>query len=34
MPGGRRWQFRNLPADRLHVLELSDANRVNMPAPR
>jgi hypothetical protein len=34
MPGGRRWQFRNLPADRLHVLELSDANRVNTPAPR
>jgi hypothetical protein len=28
MPGGHRWQWKDLPADRLHVLELSDAHRV------
>ncbi len=31
MPGGARWQWRDLPADRLHVLELSDEAR--MPEP-
>jgi hypothetical protein len=25
MPGGRRWQWKQLPPDRLHVLELSDS---------
>jgi len=25
MPGGRRWHWTQLPADRLHVLTLSDA---------
>jgi enediyne biosynthesis protein E4 len=35
MPGGRRWQWRGLPGDRLHVLELSDAARAVAPtAPR
>jgi hypothetical protein len=28
MPGGRRWQWRGLPGDRLHVLELSDSASV------
>ena len=28
MPGGRRWQWRALAGDRLHVLELSDAASV------
>ena len=28
MPGGRRWQWRGLGGDRLHVLELSDAASV------
>jgi hypothetical protein len=23
MPGGRRWQWRALPSDRLHTLELT-----------
>jgi enediyne biosynthesis protein E4 len=27
MPGGRRWRFQGLAADRLHVLDLSDAAR-------
>jgi enediyne biosynthesis protein E4 len=31
MPGGRRWQWRGLPGDRLHVLDLSDAARA-LPA--
>jgi hypothetical protein len=25
MPGGRRWRWQHLPADRLHVLELTDS---------
>jgi hypothetical protein len=25
MPGGRRWRFQGLAADRLHALDLSDA---------
>jgi hypothetical protein len=29
MPGGQRWRWTDLPADRLHVLELSDAHRVS-----
>jgi hypothetical protein len=28
MPGGRTWRWRDLPADRLHVLELTDAASV------
>jgi enediyne biosynthesis protein E4 len=28
MPGGRRWQWRELPSDRLHVLELSESSQV------
>ncbi len=28
MPGGRRWRFQGLAADRVHVLELSEAARV------
>jgi hypothetical protein len=28
MPGGRRWQWRGLPSDRLHVLELSESASV------
>jgi hypothetical protein len=28
MPGGRRWQWQNLPVDRLHVLELTEAARL------
>jgi len=28
MPGGRRWQWRDLPVDRLHVLELLESARV------
>jgi hypothetical protein len=28
MPGGRRWRWQGLAADRLHVLELSDAAAV------
>ena len=28
MPGGSRWQWTELPADRLHVLELTDSARV------
>ena len=30
MPGGRRWQWRELPGDRLHVLELSDSAQVGI----
>ena len=35
MPGGSRWRWRSLPSDRLHVLTLSEANRVpeGEPAP-
>ena len=35
MPGGSRWRWRSLPSDRLHVLALSEANRVprTEPAP-
>jgi hypothetical protein len=33
MPGGARWRWRNLAADRLHVLELTDAARVAAPSP-
>jgi len=25
MPGGRRWQWKQMPADRLHTLALSDS---------
>jgi hypothetical protein len=28
MPGGRRWQWEGLAADRLHVVELSETARV------
>lgn len=28
MPGGRRWRWRGLPGDRLHLLELSESARV------
>ena len=28
MPGGTRWQWRELPVDRLHVLELSESARL------
>ena len=28
MPGGRRWQWRGLGGDRLHVLELSESASV------
>lgn len=28
VPGGNRWQWRGIPADRLHVLELSESARV------
>jgi hypothetical protein len=31
MPGGRRWQWRGLAADRLHVLELSESASVAQP---
>jgi hypothetical protein len=27
MPGGRRWQWKQLPVDRLHVLTLSEPSR-------
>jgi hypothetical protein len=27
MPGGRRWQWQQLPVDRLHVLTLSESSR-------
>jgi hypothetical protein len=30
MPGGRRWQWRELTGDRLHVLELSDSAQVGV----
>ena len=33
MPGGRRWEWKQLQPDRLHVLELSDANRVPRAGP-
>jgi hypothetical protein len=32
MPGGRRWEWKQLPSDRLHVLTLSD--RAAIPQPR
>jgi hypothetical protein len=28
MPGGRRWQWKQLPTDRLHLLTLSDSARI------
>lgn len=34
MPGGSRWRWRDLPADRLHVLELSESARVSTPGVR
>jgi enediyne biosynthesis protein E4 len=32
MPGGRRWEWRRLPSDRLHVLTLSDGAAIPRPA--
>ena len=29
MPGGRRWEWKQLPTDRLQVLTLSDANAMS-----
>jgi hypothetical protein len=29
MPGGQRWEWKQLHSDRLHVLELSDATRMS-----
>jgi hypothetical protein len=34
MPGGRRWQWRGLPSNRLHVLELTESARVPEGAGR
>ena len=31
MPGGRRWQWRGLPSDRLHSLELSESAALPKP---
>jgi hypothetical protein len=31
MPGGRRWRWRGLAANRLHVLELSESASVAQP---
>jgi hypothetical protein len=34
MPGGRRWRWQGLAADRLHVLELSESAAVSNAKPR
>jgi enediyne biosynthesis protein E4 len=34
MPGGNRWRWRDLPADRLHVLELLESARVSTTGVR
>jgi len=33
MPGGRRWEWKQLQVDRLHVLELSEANSIPKAGP-
>jgi len=33
MPGGRRWEWKQLPADRLHVLTLTDSAAVSKAGP-
>jgi hypothetical protein len=33
MPGGRRWEWKQLPADRLHVLTLTAATGVPRDNP-
>ena len=33
MPGGQRWAWKQLAVDRLHMLELSDANRIPRADP-
>ena len=33
LPGGRRWEWKQLPADRLHTLTLSDSSAVSKAGP-
>jgi hypothetical protein len=33
LPGGRRWEWKQLPADRLHVLTLTDSAAVPKVGP-